>query len=47
VYSLHPGGANILFADGSVRFLKAGLDVRIFARLVTHAGGEVVSAGDY
>jgi prepilin-type N-terminal cleavage/methylation domain-containing protein/prepilin-type processing-associated H-X9-DG protein len=47
VYGLHPGGANILFADGSVRFLKAGLDVRVFARLVTRAGGEVVSAGDY
>jgi prepilin-type N-terminal cleavage/methylation domain-containing protein/prepilin-type processing-associated H-X9-DG protein len=47
VYSFHPGGANILFADGSVHFLKAGMDIRIFARLVTRAGGEVVSDNDY
>ncbi len=47
IYSFHPGGANIVLADGSVRFLKAGLDIRILARLVTRAGGEVVSASDY
>ena len=43
VYSFHPGGANAVFADGSVRFLKASLDMRMFARLATRAGGEVVS----
>jgi prepilin-type N-terminal cleavage/methylation domain-containing protein/prepilin-type processing-associated H-X9-DG protein len=42
VYSFHPGGANAGFADGSVHFLHADLDIRIFARLVTRAGGEVV-----
>jgi prepilin-type N-terminal cleavage/methylation domain-containing protein/prepilin-type processing-associated H-X9-DG protein len=47
VYSLHPGGANTTFADGSVRFLKANIDIRVFAALVTRAGGEVVPAGDY
>jgi prepilin-type processing-associated H-X9-DG protein len=47
VYSLHPGGANTTFADGSVHFLKASIDIRVFAALVTRAGGEVVSAGDY
>jgi prepilin-type N-terminal cleavage/methylation domain-containing protein/prepilin-type processing-associated H-X9-DG protein len=47
VYSFHPGGANAVFADGSVHFLKAGMDIRIFTRLVTRAGGEVVSASDY
>jgi prepilin-type N-terminal cleavage/methylation domain-containing protein/prepilin-type processing-associated H-X9-DG protein len=46
-YSFHPGGANALFADGSVRFLRSGLDVRVLARLITRAGGEVVSDGDY
>ena len=46
VYSFHPGGANAVFADGSVHFLKATIDIRAFARLVTRAGGEVVSAGD-
>jgi prepilin-type N-terminal cleavage/methylation domain-containing protein/prepilin-type processing-associated H-X9-DG protein len=47
VYSFHPGGANVLKADGSVCFLKASIDIRVFASLVTRAGGEVVSAGDY
>jgi prepilin-type N-terminal cleavage/methylation domain-containing protein/prepilin-type processing-associated H-X9-DG protein len=43
VYSFHPVGANAVFADGSVHLLKAGIDIRIFARLVTRAGGEVVT----
>jgi prepilin-type N-terminal cleavage/methylation domain-containing protein/prepilin-type processing-associated H-X9-DG protein len=47
VYSLHPGGANAVFADGAVHFLGGGMDIRILAHLVTRAGGEVVSAGDY
>jgi prepilin-type N-terminal cleavage/methylation domain-containing protein/prepilin-type processing-associated H-X9-DG protein len=47
VYSFHPGGANVLMADGSVHFLKASIDIRVFARLVTRSGGEVVAAGDY
>ena len=42
VYSFHPIGANAVFGDGSVRFLRDDLDIRIFARLVTRAGGEVV-----
>jgi len=42
VYSFHAGGANALFADGSVHFLPAGMDIRILARLMTRAGGEVV-----
>jgi prepilin-type N-terminal cleavage/methylation domain-containing protein/prepilin-type processing-associated H-X9-DG protein len=46
VYSFHPGGANVGFADGAVRFLRADLGIRVFARLVTRAGGEVVSADD-
>jgi prepilin-type processing-associated H-X9-DG protein len=47
VYSFHPGGANALFADGSVHFLKQSISIRVFARLVTRAGGEVVPAGDF
>jgi prepilin-type processing-associated H-X9-DG protein len=47
VYSFHPGGANAVFADGSVRFLNAGLSIRVLAALVTRAGGEVVSDRDY
>ena len=44
VYSFHPGGANILFADGHVQFVSAGIDVREFVKMVTRAGGEVVLA---
>jgi prepilin-type N-terminal cleavage/methylation domain-containing protein/prepilin-type processing-associated H-X9-DG protein len=47
IYSFHTGGANAVFADGSVHFLKADIDIRILAALVTRAGEEVVSAGDY
>jgi prepilin-type N-terminal cleavage/methylation domain-containing protein/prepilin-type processing-associated H-X9-DG protein len=47
VYSFHPTGANAVFADGSVKFLKGAIDIRVFARLVTRAGGEVVPDGDY
>jgi prepilin-type processing-associated H-X9-DG protein len=47
VYSFHAGGANVVFADGSVHYLRADLGIRVFAALVTRAGGEVVSSGDY
>jgi prepilin-type N-terminal cleavage/methylation domain-containing protein/prepilin-type processing-associated H-X9-DG protein len=47
VYSFHTGGANALFADGSLHFLNASIDIRVFARLVTRAGGEVVSGSDF
>jgi prepilin-type N-terminal cleavage/methylation domain-containing protein/prepilin-type processing-associated H-X9-DG protein len=47
VYSFHPGGANFLFADRSVHFLKENLDIRILARLITRAGGEIVSSSDF
>jgi prepilin-type processing-associated H-X9-DG protein len=47
VYSFHTSGANVVFADGSVRFLSATLDIRVFARLVTRDGGEVVSGSDF
>lgn len=43
VYSFHAGGVNTVYADGSVHFLHANLEIRIFARLVTRAGGEVVT----
>lgn len=43
VYSLHPSGANILFADGHVKFEDENMDIRDFVRLLTRNGGEVVS----
>jgi prepilin-type N-terminal cleavage/methylation domain-containing protein/prepilin-type processing-associated H-X9-DG protein len=41
-YSLHPGGANFLFADGSVRFLNYGIENSTLRALATMSGGEVV-----
>jgi prepilin-type N-terminal cleavage/methylation domain-containing protein/prepilin-type processing-associated H-X9-DG protein len=46
-WSLHPGGANFLFADGSVRFLKEKRPLVIFQALATRAGGEVLSTDAY
>ena len=46
-YSFHAGGANFLFADGSVHFLKDGLDLRVLVRLATRAGGEVIAGSDW
>ena len=47
VYSFHPNGANVVFADGSVHFLRADINIRVFARMVTRAGGEIISAEDF
>jgi prepilin-type N-terminal cleavage/methylation domain-containing protein/prepilin-type processing-associated H-X9-DG protein len=47
VYSFHPAGANAVFADGAVHFLNAGTALRVLARLVTRAGGEVVLGNDF
>ncbi len=45
--SYHPGGANILLADGSVRFLKDSTSLPTVWALGTRAGGEVISADSY
>jgi prepilin-type processing-associated H-X9-DG protein len=44
-WSLHPGGANFLFADGSVHFLSYSAD-DILPALATRKGGETVSPPD-
>jgi prepilin-type N-terminal cleavage/methylation domain-containing protein/prepilin-type processing-associated H-X9-DG protein len=41
-WSLHPGGGNFAFADGSVRFIPYSA-AGILPELATRAGGEVVS----
>jgi prepilin-type processing-associated H-X9-DG protein len=47
VYSFHPGGANTVFADGSVHFLTEGMSIHVLAALITRAGGEVVPDGGF
>ena len=41
LWSLHTGGANFLFADGSVRFLPYSTEPMVIS-LATRAGGEIV-----
>jgi prepilin-type processing-associated H-X9-DG protein len=42
IHSEHPGGANGLFADGSVRFLRDMMEVTVLAAIATRAGGEPI-----
>lgn len=42
-WSMHPGGANHLFGDGSVHFLTSGIDPYTYQHLCTIAGGEVAN----
>jgi prepilin-type processing-associated H-X9-DG protein len=45
ITSYHPGGAQAVFADGSVHFLRTAMDNAVLAALCSRAGGEPV--GDY
>ncbi len=47
IFSFHPGGANVLMGDGSVRFLKESTGVVILRFLTSLRGGEVISADAY
>jgi prepilin-type N-terminal cleavage/methylation domain-containing protein/prepilin-type processing-associated H-X9-DG protein len=45
--SRHPAGCNVLFADGSVKFVKSSVDMLTWMRLGTISGGEVISSDAY
>jgi prepilin-type N-terminal cleavage/methylation domain-containing protein/prepilin-type processing-associated H-X9-DG protein len=45
--SNHPGGCNVMMADGSVRFVKSSIDMMTWWKLGTKANGEVISADAY
>ena len=43
VYSFHSGGANHVFGDGSVKFIRSSMDIRQFVKLLTFAGDDIVA----
>jgi prepilin-type N-terminal cleavage/methylation domain-containing protein/prepilin-type processing-associated H-X9-DG protein len=45
--SYHPGGVNVAFLDGSVRFIKDSIGPQIWWALATKAGGEILSGNGY
>jgi prepilin-type processing-associated H-X9-DG protein len=44
--SRHTGGVNVVFGDGSVRFIRDQIDLPTWRAMGSRIGGEVVS-GDY
>ena len=46
-YALHPGGANALLGDGSVRFIKQSINLLTWQALSSRANGEVIGANAY
>ena len=45
--SRHGSGANFLFCDGSVRFLKKSIDPQVFRHLGHRADGEIIGGDQY
>ena len=45
--SNHPGGCNVLFADGSAKFIKSSINQVTWMSLGTRNGGEVISSDAY
>jgi prepilin-type processing-associated H-X9-DG protein len=43
----HPGGANFLFGDGSVRFVLDSVAPAVYRRLGARADGELVGSDEY
>jgi prepilin-type N-terminal cleavage/methylation domain-containing protein/prepilin-type processing-associated H-X9-DG protein len=46
-YSPHAGGSNFLFADGSVRFVRQMIQLRVYKALCTRNLGEIVDSDSY
>jgi len=40
----HPGGTNMLFCDGGVRFVNASINGAVYARMITPSGSRLPSA---
>ena len=46
IFSFHSGGAQAVFCDGHVQFLRDGVAPQIVRMLVTPSGGEVIPSID-
>lgn len=42
IFSFHPGGANLCYADGHVSFISTSIGINILVSLVTKGGHEIV-----
>jgi len=47
IYSFHQGGANLVLADGSVKFLTAATSLDVVLQLLTRARGEVINPNPF
>ncbi|MEO6812178.1 MAG: H-X9-DG-CTERM domain-containing protein, partial [Isosphaeraceae bacterium] len=45
--SRHPGGVNVAFGDGSVRFIRSTISPRVYQLLGNRADGEMISSESY
>jgi prepilin-type N-terminal cleavage/methylation domain-containing protein/prepilin-type processing-associated H-X9-DG protein len=45
--SMHPGGVNVCFADGSVKFIKDSINPQAWWALGSRANGDIVSSDAY
>jgi len=44
VYAFHTGGANHVFADGSVHFIRDTMSIRLFVKFVTRSGEDITTS---
>jgi prepilin-type N-terminal cleavage/methylation domain-containing protein/prepilin-type processing-associated H-X9-DG protein len=47
MFSFHTGGSGVVFADGHVSFLRSSISPQALRALVSRAGGEIISDGDF
>jgi prepilin-type N-terminal cleavage/methylation domain-containing protein len=47
LYGLHPGGANVIYADASGHFIPSNIDLGTLAKLIGRSDHFIVNAGDF
>jgi prepilin-type N-terminal cleavage/methylation domain-containing protein/prepilin-type processing-associated H-X9-DG protein len=47
IYGFHPGGVNVVMADGSTRFIRETVTIDTLAALITRSAGEIVASDSY